>query len=217
MRIPRRIVAGLAAAVAVLAVARPATAEVGTIGPQAMEGDLHVHPGDIIRAGISFAIPGAHPKDTVQFDTAVTFWGVECVTGSGGGDILVPMGNNGLLGPYDVPKDDSSWIPTGDQSSDASYQGEVAAPDLCHGGTMTLRNGAVMQADMRSDDPHTANVRFHYSAEGSSGSWSATKTFTPSPATQVPVGAVGALGAAALLGLAFIGVARRKPTELSRV
>lgn len=209
-----RVVLVTALVIASFASAGSSFAFVETMGPQAMEGDLRVDPGDVIRAGISFTMPGSHPEATVQFDTAVTFWGVECVTGwSDGGDILVPMGKDGLIGPFLVPRNDSSWFPTGDQSSDASYQGSVAAPDLCNGGTMTLRNGATLQADMQSDRTSSANVRFHYSANGSSGSWSATRTFTPSPlpGSQVPGGGAGVLILAVIAGSTLVARSRTQP------
>ena len=35
------------------------------IGPQAMEGNLSIHPGDTIKAGYDFTMPGSHPAATV--------------------------------------------------------------------------------------------------------------------------------------------------------
>ena len=34
------------------------------IGPQAMEGNLQIHPGDTVKAGYDFTMPGSHPAAT---------------------------------------------------------------------------------------------------------------------------------------------------------
>jgi hypothetical protein len=214
-----------AAAVAVtlsLAVGASAWAATIAIGPQAMEGDLRVEPGDIVKAGFSFTIPGSHPAENVRFDQAVvTFASVACVTGSGGGSFSVVLGSGGVVGPFAVPADDSEWFPSGDQSSASSYQGSVAVPDLCHGGTMSLRGGAAFSADVLSSDvSHSLNVRFHYSAGGSSGSWSATRSVVPDAldATSVPIGAVGATGLSVAIAIVVVlaSVRRRPPARMRR-
>jgi hypothetical protein len=203
----------LSTVVAVFALAGPAFANQVSIGSQAMEGNLQVNPGDVVRAGISFTIPGSHPATTVQFvDAKVIFINVACQSGPSGQDFGGQLGSNGVVGPIHVPANDSSWFPTGDQSSSASYQASIVAPDLCHGGTMSLRNGATFTGDLQSDQTNSINVRFHYSANGSSGSWSATKTFTPDPLTgnPVPSGASGILPVAVVLAVIFFAVSRRR-------
>jgi hypothetical protein len=207
-----RLAGAMCALLATMAIAGPAFANEVLIGPQAMEGDLKVNPGDTVRAGISFTIPGSHPATTVQFvNAAITFDNVECQSGPSGRAFGHQLGSNGLVGPIQVPANDSSWFPTGDQSSAASYQMSTVAPDLCNGGTMSLRNGGVFSGDLQSDQTNSINVRFHYSANGSSGSWSATKSFAPDPITtnQVPSGSVGILLAAILLAAVFFAGSRR--------
>jgi hypothetical protein len=55
-------------------------------------------------------------------------------------------------------------------------------PDLCSGGQMTLKDGGTFMAFLMSDDTtDKVNVRFHYSANGSAGSWSATTSVIPAP------------------------------------
>jgi len=201
------------ATMALLAVTTSAFASTASIGPQAMEGALKIDPGDVVKAGFSLTIPGSHPETTVQFvDATVAFNNVTCVSGYGGGTFTVALGSGGAAGPYTVPANDSSWFPTGDQHSDAAYQGSLPAPDLCHGGTMSLRNGGTFSGDLQSDDTHSINVRFHYSANGTSGSWSATKTFDPDPisGTPVPSGAIGSVGLALVAAAAFAVASRRK-------
>jgi hypothetical protein len=184
-----------------------------SIGPQAMEGDLRINPGDVVRAGVSFSVPGSHPWARVELaNSQVTFPNVVCVTGTGGGSFTVPLGTVGA----NVPQDDNSWFPTGDQSSPASYQGSIGGIDLCHGGTMSLRNGGVFSGDAQDSCMLTqVNVRFHYSANGSAGSWSATQSVAPSEigSTAVPASAMGGSAATALIALVAIGwsfVARRR-------
>ena len=199
----------------VLALAPASFATTASIGPQAMEGNLTVNPGDVVRAGISFALPGNHADTTLEFvNPVVSFANVVCTAGPGGGSFTVDLGSNGLLGPYSIPQNENAWHPTGDQSSDAAYQGSLAAPDLCNGGSMSLRNGATFSADVQADHPHTVNVRFHYSADGSSGSWSTTKGIDPDPLNQTsaPLGAAGALTASVLIGGVFFVAHRRRRT-----
>jgi len=195
----------------------PAAANTITIGPQAMEGNLQVRPGDVVQAGISFTIPGSHPASTVQFvQPAVAFANVTCSSGSGGGSVTIALGSGGVLGPFSVPQNDSSFFPTGDQSSPSSYQGSVSMPDLCGGGTMSLSNGGTFSADVQSSDTtHSINVRFHYSANGSSGSWSATKSVFPDAVggTPVPVGTLGILGLSVVVALGLPLVWRRTTTR----
>jgi len=204
----------LIAATAVLILLGPASfANNVSIGPQAMEGNLIISPGTIVKAGLSFTIPGSHPATTVQFaDPAVSFDNVVCTSGSGGGSFTVALGSGGLLGPYSDPSNDTAWLPTGDQASAASYQGSIAAPDLCHGGTMSLRNGGTFRADLQSDQHNAINVRFHYSANGTSGSWSATKSFDPDPisGSSVPEGSNGIIVLSALIAIVALVAARRQ-------
>jgi len=193
--------------VLMLVVTSPSYATPISIGPQAMEGDLKIAPGTVVKAGISFTMTGSHPAATIQFVGAqVTFANVECVTGSGGGSFTIPLGSSGTVGPYDIPSNNTAWFPTGDQSSALSYQGSIDAPDLCEGGTMSLRNGGAFTGDAQSSDAaDPVNVRFHYSANGSSGSWSATKSVVPSSigSSQVPASAAGVFGFVLVIGLVF--------------
>ena len=223
MKACHAVTSGLVAIAVGVLMAAPARANTVTLGPQAMEGDLHVNAGDVVRAGISFTMPGSHPGATVQFaNPTVEFPSVTCVSGSGGGSFVLRLD---AAGTYTVPQNDNSWFPTGDQRSAAAYQGSAPVPDLCHGGTMSLRNGAALSADAQSSDTSDAlNVRFHYSANGSSGSWSATTTVTPSSLspTTVPLGGIGAVGLIVALGAILGALVRRRtggnalPQTLSR-
>ena len=211
----RRTLTLIAATAFLIAVAPPSYANTVLMGPQAMEGNLIVSPGTIIKAGISFTIPGSHPATTVQFaDPLITFKNIVCTsTGtSSGRDFGHALGSGSLLGPYSVPANDTAWIPTGDQASDASYQASFPAPDLCQGGNMSLRNGAAFSADLQSDQTNKISIRYHYSANGSSGSWSATTAFDPDSisGSPVPQGAAGVIVLSILIAIAALIATRRQ-------
>jgi hypothetical protein len=176
---PRRGLVGVVVAASViLLVSLPLLANPISMGPQAMEGDLKVNPGTVLRAGYDFTIPGSHPADTVQFVNASVTFQAQCVSGTGGGTIVVSLSGNAIT----VPKNNSDWFPSGDQSSPSVYQGSVAVPDLCNGGLVRLQSGGTFSADLQASDmTHSVHVRWHYSANGSSGSWSGTTSFTPDP------------------------------------
>jgi len=68
--------------VAVLLCLTPAvSAQMVTIGG-AMEGNLPVNPGDTIRAGYDFTMPGNHPGTTVTVTTGIVQMNVVCPDGS---------------------------------------------------------------------------------------------------------------------------------------
>jgi hypothetical protein len=146
------------------------------MGPQAMEGDLKVAAGTLLKAGYDFTMPGAHAAASVAFLGANVLFNATCATGSGGGPITVPMTD----GSYADPAGSSAWLPSGTQSSPVVYQGSIAVPDLCHGGLVRLKQGGTFSAVVTSTD-NTAkfNVRWHYSANGTPGGWSGTKTVVP--------------------------------------
>ena len=162
----------------ILFVAFPLLATPISMGPQAMEGNLKLSPGDLLMAGYDFTIPGSHPAIQVQFLNPMVTFQAECVEGGGGGTIVVPMPSD----QFTVPEKSSAWYPSGDQHSPLVYQGSVVVPDLCGGGKVTLRDGGTFTAELKaSDTSRGVHVRWHYSANGTSGSWSGTGSFLPSP------------------------------------
>jgi hypothetical protein len=154
----------------------PLLADPIAMGPQAMEGALKVSPGTVLMAGYDFTIPGAHPAETVQFTNAQVVFQAQCA-GGGGGVIVVPLGDSTTF----VPAKSSAWYPSGDQHSPAVYQGSFVVPDICGGETVSLRSGGTFSADLASDGNDNVHVRWHYSANGTSGSWSGTGSFRPGP------------------------------------
>src|SRR5258708_11108958 len=155
-----------------------------------MEGNLQIHPGDPLRAGFDFTMPGSHPTATASIYNASVSLLVKCSDGSTPA-LAIDLPAQTIIDPAGSP----SWYPSGDQSSSLVYQGTLTAPDLCGGGIMNDATGAAFTATFFSTDTiDKVNFRFHYS-DNTSGSWNATptgaptpfsKTLTSSPLTQRP-------------------------------
>jgi hypothetical protein len=143
---------------------------------QAMEGDLKLAPGTILKVGYDFTIPGNHPDTTVQFlTTKVTFtW--TCVSGNATGTFDVTIGDQTYLDQLNS----SAWYPSGVQSDPSVYQNSTfTVPNKCGGGLVRLQKGGVFTSGVSSSSTEKINVRWHYSANGSSGSWSGTYGVVP--------------------------------------
>ncbi len=146
------------------------------MGPQDMEGDQKLAPGTVLEVGYDVTMPGNHPAATVSFVSASVTYQATCVSGSGGGSFTVPIANQS----YSDPQNSTAWYATGDQQSAAAYQGSIAVPNLCNGGLVRLQQGGTFTAGIASTDTtNSVSVRWHYSANGSSGSWSGTLSVVP--------------------------------------
>jgi hypothetical protein len=138
-----------------------------------MEGNLPVHPGDTIKAGYDFTLPGSQTADTVSFSNVSVTLPVQCPNGTT--DMLtIPMPNYTVT----VPANESGgWFPSGDQSSPLVYQGSIVAPsNLCGGQTGYAPQGATFNASLAASTSNPVNVRFHYE-DNSAGSWSGTNSY----------------------------------------
>lgn len=163
----------------------PSGAGTLTIGPQAMEGNLQIHPGDTIKAGYDFTMPGAHAAAQVTVDNASITMAVTCSNGATPPAITLAL----PVQTYSDPAGSPSWYPSADQSSAAVYQGSVTAPDLCAGGIMSDANGPTFNATIFSTDTSDkVNFRFHYS-DNTAGSWSATITASVTPIAKTVLSA----------------------------
>jgi 6-phosphogluconolactonase len=115
-----------------------------TLGPQAMEGDLRVIPGATIKAGYDFTLPGNNKPWTVSFTEGKVVFAVRCVSGATPSaptfTLTLPAQN------YSV--NNSNWYPSGERSSSLTYQGAIAAPNLCGGGQLSLKEGGTFSASM---------------------------------------------------------------------
>ncbi|HWC34048.1 MAG TPA: hypothetical protein VG650_04380 [Mycobacteriales bacterium] len=140
-----------------------------------MEGNLPVHPGDTLRAGYDFTMPGSHPAATVTVSNAQVSLTVKCQNGS-----TVPVTIALPTQSYQDPANSSGWYPSGDQQSSLVYQGSATMPaNLCGAQTGHAPAGATFSALFHSTDTtDSLHVRFHY-ADNTSGSWSGTAHMTP--------------------------------------
>jgi hypothetical protein len=152
-------------------------ASILTMGPQAMEGDLKVAPGTTLSVGYDFTMPGNHSAATVQFVGAAVVFQARWVSGTQTQTITVPIGNMS----YPDPANSSAWYPSGDQHDPSVYQGSISVPDFCpsHGLVRLQTGGTFTTGVFSTDNSDKVNVRWHYSANGTSGSWSGTKSVVP--------------------------------------
>jgi len=153
-----------------------------TIGPEAMEGDLHLkpktklRPGTTIRVGFDFSMPESHPAAGVYFIGAQVTFDWTCDHGSASGTLVVPLLNFG----YSDPQNSPGWYPSGDRDSWLVYQGSIAVPDVCSGGLVHFQHGGTFSSGIVSTDAtDKVDVRWHYSADGSPGNWSHSQSVTP--------------------------------------
>lgn len=145
-------------------------------GPQGMEGDLKVAPGETLKAGFDVTMPGGHPETVVTVIDAHLDFDANCVSGTGGGPFSVLIPNE----QYTIAADETDWVPSGDQHDDLVYQGSIQVPDLCNGGDLRLNEGGTFFAYVTSTHPENdLQLRWHYSAHGTSGSWSGTSSVDP--------------------------------------
>ena len=150
------------------------------LGPQAMEGDLKIHPGDVLRAGFEFTMPGGHPATTAVFTSGYVALQVTCPNSSSP-PLTIPLHDQTVVDP----EDSTAWYPSGDQSSPLVYQGTLIAPDLCAGAVMDDARGALFTtAFAATDTVDRFSFRFHYSDNSTSGGWSGTAQRTAAPVAK---------------------------------
>lgn len=174
----------------------PSGAGTVAIGPQAMEGNLRIHPGDLLLAGFDFTMPGSHASATVFLSSGYVSLLVNCADGSSRA-LAIPLHDQTIADPAGS----TSWYPSGDQSNSVTYQGDLTAPDLCAGGVMDDARGArFTTAFLSTDTVDKVNFRFHYS-DHTAGAWSSTVAGVPAPVAKT----VTSAAVTSSLGLALFG------------
>jgi hypothetical protein len=141
--------------------------------PQAW-GKAKVSPGDTIRVGYDFTLPGKHPATDVQFVGGQVAFDATCADGSSAGTLVVPIENRS----YAVPANGSGWYPSADANASSVYQGSSSVPDRCGGGQISLGK-ATFTSGILAGDTVSLHYRWHYKAGGSGGGWSSTYSVTP--------------------------------------
>jgi serine protease AprX len=146
-----------------------------------MEGNLKVNPGDQIRAGYIFTMPGKHPAAAVQFLASTVVVPLSCVPNSPSvGWVTIHLSQ----GPYFEGLNSNAWYPTGDQNSALGFQGSATTPDLCAGAQMYAPSAAFSGELISTDTSDSVQVKFHYQdsalTSGPAPGWSP-------PANTIPV------------------------------
>jgi hypothetical protein len=115
-----------------------------SMGPQAMEGNLIVSPGETLQARYDFTLPGRHNSLTLTASNAQVVFAATCVSGAtpSASAFTVTMPAQS----YKVTND--QWYPSGVQSSPLVYQGSVTVSNLCGGGQMSLSQGGTFTATL---------------------------------------------------------------------
>jgi hypothetical protein len=138
--------------------------------------------GSKVVAGYDFTIPGS---DTTTVFVRKAFEQLTVSCASGATPTQPTMPNATYTAPYPSSQ---GWVPTGDQSSTASYEGSLTLPNLCNGGTIDVGQPGQMLFAAQVESNGTSSLRFrsHYNdaSLSKSGSWSATASVTPAPITQ---------------------------------
>lgn len=112
------------------------------MGPQAMEGDLKVSPGTILKAGYDFTIPGNNTTRTVTVNNPKVVFTVGCVSGATPSSPTLTVS----MPTQSYTATGSAWYPSGDQHSSLVYQGHRTVPNLCSGGQLRLNQGGTFSA-----------------------------------------------------------------------
>jgi hypothetical protein len=137
----------------------PPTGKTFSIGPSSMEGHLTIHAGDFFNGGYSFKFKSGSHAATQYSVTARVEVPVTCPAGGGaGGTIVIDLGTR----VYNVPANNTDWLPTGDANSILSWQGSTVTPDLCGGFPMDNARGAIYTATVSQSPPTGSLVDFRF-------------------------------------------------------
>jgi hypothetical protein len=115
-----------------------------SMGPQAMEGDLKISPGDTLMVGYDFTVPGNKASFSLTVNNPQVVFTVRCVSGASPSQSTETVSMPSQT--YSVTND--QWIPSGDQHSPLVYQASITVPDLCGGGQLRLDQGGTFPANV---------------------------------------------------------------------
>jgi len=141
------------------------------------------NPGSTVVAGYDFKVPGSDTT-MVQITGAYEQLTISCANHATPtvSSIMVPMPDVTYTAPFPQSQ---GWVPTGNQSNHASYEGSFVLGDYCNGGTIRVGQPGQMlfAAQVQWNGTSSLSFRSHYN-DGSyskSGSWSATIGIKPPP------------------------------------
>ena len=109
---------------------------------QALEGDVKVAPGSILRVGYDISLPANKVSTSAIVLSPTATFTVRCVSGIAPSSptFSVAIGTQ----TYDVSGD--GWFPSAEQKSPLVYQASTTVPDLCAGGQLRLDKGGAFSA-----------------------------------------------------------------------
>ncbi len=154
------------------------------IAPQGANEGVTGTSGQTVVAGYDFTIPGSSQPTEVEVVNAYEQLTVSCAnhTTPTQPSIVITMPDATYTAPFTSSQ---GWIPSGNQSVMASYEGSYTLPNLCNGATIDVGQPGQMLfgAQVYSNGTQTINFRSHYndSSLGVSGSFSSTASVTPTP------------------------------------
>jgi len=108
-----------------------------TLGPRPLDDTFTVSPGEPIKVGYDFTLPGNTKPFTVFFTEDAVVFHVRCLSGKAPSETTLTV----ALANRSYPVTNGNWYPAGSQTSPITYQGEAEAPSLCGGGQMKLTKG----------------------------------------------------------------------------
>jgi hypothetical protein len=152
------------------------------IAAQGANEAVTVAPGQDIEAGYDFTIPGSSQPTEVEVFNGYELLSVSCASGSTPSQhtVVVTMPDATYTAPF---VSSQGWVPSGNESLAASYEGSYAMPNLCGGGTMDVGQPGQMlfAAQVMSNGSQTINFRSHYNNASLSlaGSFSSTASVAP--------------------------------------
>jgi hypothetical protein len=144
-------------------------------------------PGQTVVAGYDFTIPGSSQPTQVQVVNAYQQLTVSCANHSAPlqPSIVILMPNVTYTAPFTSSQ---GWVPSGNESVQASYEGSHVLPDLCQGGTIDVGQPGKMLfgGQVYFNGTQTISFRSHYnnSSLGKAGSFSSTASVKPAPITS---------------------------------
>jgi len=138
---------------------------------QSPDGNVRVQPGDAVKVGYAFSLPGKHAAGSVVFARTTATFTAQCVGKPGNTTFTVSLPRKA----YAFDANGTGWIPTAEPKDPAGYQVSSLVPNLCAGGLISLASGGSFSTLFRTSAGTKLSVRWHFSAAGSPGGWSSAQ------------------------------------------
>jgi hypothetical protein len=114
-----------------------------TLGPSPTE-PLKVSPGESVKAGYDFLLPGNRKPFTVSFAEGKVVLKVRCVSGGKPKEPTFKV----TFPSQSYTVTNAEWSPSKSETSPLVYQGEISVPNLCAGGKLEILKESTFSAFM---------------------------------------------------------------------